>query len=64
VTEPDEQATPSSAIIPMKPEGPAQHKSAKQRKKDSEVSHEDTDSLVQKKPSQVYRDPGRRRGKN
>ena len=64
VTEPDETATPSSAVIPTKPEGPAQHKSAKQRKKDSEVSHEDIDSLVQKKPSQVYRDPGRRRAKN
>ena len=60
VTEPDEPAIPSSAVIPTKPESSAQHKSAKQRKK-AEVSHEGTDSFVQKKPSQVYRGPGRRR---
>ncbi len=63
VTEPDAPATPSSADVSTESEGITQHKSSRQRKKDTEAPHEDTNSFSPEKPSHVYRDPARRRGK-
>src|SRR6266571_1239987 len=51
VTEPDAPATtPSSADVSTKSESITQHKSARQRKKDTEAPHEDTNSFGQRSP--------------
>ncbi|HEX9197805.1 MAG TPA: hypothetical protein VF906_08425 [Candidatus Bathyarchaeia archaeon] len=63
VTEPDAPATPSSADVSTKSERITQHKSARQRKKDTQAPHDATNSFAPEKPSHVYRDPGRRPGK-
>ncbi|OLE90996.1 MAG: hypothetical protein AUF79_07195 [Crenarchaeota archaeon 13_1_20CM_2_51_8] len=64
VTEPDEPKSPINANTSTKPEGHAKRvKTVNRSRKDPENSSEKTDSIVSGKPSEPYRDPGRRRGK-
>jgi predicted nuclease with TOPRIM domain len=60
----DESKSPSSARISPKPETDVKRvKNANRAKKEPEISSDDADSPSLEKPSQPYRDPGRRRGK-
>src|SRR2546428_9985550 len=64
VTEPDEPKSPVIANTSTKPEGHAKRvKTVNRSRKGPEISSENTDSIVSGKPSEPYRDPGRRRGK-
>ncbi len=60
----DETKSPSSAHISPRPETDVKRvKNANRPKKEPEISSEDADSPGPEKPSQPYRDTGRRRGK-
>ena len=64
VTELNKPVSPSSKDISEKPEAhPRRIKTTNRPKKEPEISGKDADSVLSKKPSQPYRDPGRRRGK-
>ena len=61
----DEPESRSSADISPQPETHVQRsKNSSRAKKEQGITNEDTDSAGPEKPSQPYRDPGRRRGKN
>ena len=61
---PDEEFGPSSADISPKLETHVKRaKNANRSKKEPETSNENTNAAGSEKPSQLYRDPGRRRGK-
>ncbi len=60
----DEPKNLSSADAVAKPEVHLRRaKTVNRSKKEPETSSENTDSVASEKPSQPYRDPGRRRGK-
>ncbi len=62
VTELNKAGSPSSTEISAKLEGhPKQIKTMNRPKKEPEISSKDADSILSKKPSQPYRDPGRQR---
>src|SRR5438309_5268185 len=64
VTELNKPVSPSSTDISEKPEGHARRiKTTNRPKKEPEISGKDADSIPSEKPSQPYRDPGRRRGR-
>jgi predicted nuclease with TOPRIM domain len=64
VTELNKPVSPSSTDISEKPEGhPRRVKTSNRPKKEPETSGKDDDSIPSEKPSQPYRDPGRRRGR-
>jgi len=64
VTELNKPVSPSSTEISAKPEGhPRRVKTTNRPKKELETSGKDADSILSEKPSQPYRDPGRRRGR-
>ena len=64
VTELNKPVSPSSTDISEKPEGHARRiKTTNRPKKEPEISGKDADSIPPEKPSQPYRDPGRRRGR-
>jgi hypothetical protein len=65
VTQLNEPKSSGSMDTPPKPESHAKGaKPVNRPKKETENSSERFDSLTPEKPSQPYRDPGRRRGKN
>jgi hypothetical protein len=65
VTRLNEPKSSGSMDTPPKPESHAKGaKSVNRPKKETENSSDRIDSLTPEKPSQPYRDPGRRRGKN
>ncbi len=62
VTELNKAGSPSSTDTSEKPEGhPKRVKTTNRPKKEPEISGKDADSIPSEKPSQPYRDPGRRR---
>ena len=62
VTELNKPVSPSPTEISAKPEGhPRRIKTTNRPKKEPETSGKDADSIPSEKPSQPYRDPGRRR---
>ena len=62
VTELNKAGSPSSTDTSEKPEGhPKRVKTTNRPKKEPEISSKDADSIPSEKPSQPYRDPGRRR---
>ena len=62
VTELNKPGSPSSTDTSEKPEGhPKRVKTTNRPKKEPEISGKDADSIPSEKPSQPYRDPGRRR---
>jgi len=62
VTELNKAGSPSSTDISEKPEGhPRRVKTTNRPKKEPETSVKDDNSILPEKPSQPYRDPGRRR---
>src|SRR5207245_9776265 len=64
VTELNKPVSPSSTDISEKPEAHPRHiKTTNRPKKEPEISGKDADSIPSEKPSQPYRDPGRRRGR-
>ena len=64
VTMLDEPKNPGPTDTSAKPESHAKHvKTLNRPKKEPEVSRGDAGSLGSEKPTQPYRDPGRRRGK-
>ena len=65
VTELNKAGNPSSTDISEKPEGHPRRvpKTTNRPKKEPEISGKDANSIPSEKPSQPYRDPGRRRGK-
>jgi hypothetical protein len=65
VTELNQGGSPSSTDISEKPEVHPRRvpKTTNRPKKKPEISGKDTDSILSEKPSQPYRDPGRRRGR-
>jgi len=64
VTELNKPVSPSPTDISAKPEGhPRRIKTTNRPKKEPEISGKDADSILSGKPSQPYRDPGRRRGR-
>jgi len=64
VTELNKTVSPSSTDISEKPEGhPRRVKTTNRPKKEPDISGKDADSIPSEKPSQRYRDPGRRRGR-
>src|SRR5438132_5430541 len=64
VTELNKPVSPSFTDISEKPEGhPRRVKTTNRPKKEPETSGKDADSIPSEKPSQPYRDPGRRRGR-
>ena len=64
VTELNEPVSPSPTDISAKPEGhPRRIKTTNRPKKEPEISGKEDDSILSDKPSQPYRDPGRRRGR-
>ncbi len=65
VTELNKAGSLSSTDISEKPEGHPRRvpKTTNRPKKEPEISGKDADSILSEKPSQPYRDPGRRRGK-
>ena len=64
VTELNKPVSPSPTEISAKPEGhPRRIKTTNRPKKEPETSGKDADSIPSEKPSQPYRDPGRRRGR-
>lgn len=61
----DEPENPTSSDISPRPETHVKRaKNSNRAKKEKRITNEDTDSASPEKPSQPYRDPGRRRGKN
>src|SRR5207245_1039941 len=64
-TELNKEESQSSTDISEKPEVHPRRvpKTTKRPKKKPEISGKDTDSILSEKPSQPYRDPGRRRGR-
>ena len=64
VTELNKPVSPSSTEISAKPEGhPRRVKTTNRPKKEPETSGKDAEPIPSEKPSQPYRDPGRRRGR-
>ena len=65
VTELNKPVSPSSTDISEKPEAHPRRvpKTTNRPKKEPEISGKDADSIPSERPSQPYRDPGRRRGR-
>src|SRR6266568_4258570 len=64
VTAEKTETRPSPTDISAKPEGhPRRIKTTNRPKKEPEISGKEDDSILSDKPSQPYRDPGRRRGR-